>query len=137
DIFMFMCFAQTGALSLTGDCRPFAEDADGTLLGEGIGILALRRLEDAERDGDAIYAVIQGVGASSDGRGKSIYAPMPKGQALALRRAYEAAGYGADTVGLVEAHGTGTKAGDAAELEGLHTVFGEAGAKALSCALGS
>jgi 3-oxoacyl-(acyl-carrier-protein) synthase len=68
DILMFMCFAQTDALSLTGDCRPFSEDADGTMLGEGIGMLVLKRPADAERDGDAIYAVIRGIGASSDGR---------------------------------------------------------------------
>ena len=137
DIFMFMCFAQTGALSQSGECRPFSEDADGTLLGEGIGMLALKRLSDAERDGDAIYAVIRGIGSSSDGRGKSIYAPMAAGQALALERAYERAGYGAGTVGLVEAHGTATKAGDEAELEGLTQVWGEAAARAESCALGS
>ncbi|HEY0985984.1 MAG TPA: beta-ketoacyl synthase N-terminal-like domain-containing protein, partial [Kofleriaceae bacterium] len=88
DILMFMCFAQTQALSPSGDCRPFADDADGTMLGEGVGMVALRRLADAERDGDAIYAVIRGIGSSSDGRAKSIYAPAPAGQAMALRRAY-------------------------------------------------
>ncbi|HRI07736.1 MAG TPA: beta-ketoacyl synthase N-terminal-like domain-containing protein, partial [Nannocystaceae bacterium] len=103
DILMFMCFAQTGALSPTGDCRPFSDDSDGTMLGEGIGIVALKRLEDAERDGDAIYAVIRGVGTSSDGRSKSIYAPAPEGQARALERAYARAGYGPETVELVEA----------------------------------
>jgi acyl transferase domain-containing protein/acyl carrier protein len=137
DIFMFMCFAQTGALSVSGDCRPFSDRADGTMLGEGIGILALRRLEDAERDGDAIYAVIRGLGSSSDGKAKSIYAPSPQGQTLALRRAYELAGYGPETVGLIEAHGTGTVAGDAAEVEALRTVFEAAGAKRNSCALGT
>jgi acyl transferase domain-containing protein len=137
DILMFMCFGQTGALSLTGDCRPFSEDADGTMLGEGIGIVALKRLADAERDGDPIYAVIRGIGTSSDGRAKSIYAPAPEGQARALERAYDRAGYGPDTVELVEAHGTATKAGDAAEVEALKKVFGAAGARPQSCALGS
>jgi acyl transferase domain-containing protein/acyl carrier protein len=137
DILMYMCFAQTGALSPTGDCRPFSEDADGTMLGEGIGIVALKRLADAERDGDAVYAVIRGVGTSSDGRAKSIYAPAPEGQALALTRAYERAGYGPETVELLEAHGTATKAGDAAEVQALRTVFARAGARAASCALGS
>src|SRR5207253_5712999 len=98
---------------------PFSEDADGTMLGEGIGMLVLKRLADAERDGDAIYAVIRGIGASSDGRAKSIYAPRAARQALALRRAYERAGYSADTVELIEAHGTATKAGDLAEFEAL------------------
>ncbi len=137
DILMYMCFAQTGALSLSGDCRPFSDQSDGTMLGEGIGMLALRRLEDAERDGDAIYAVIRGIGSSSDGRAKSIYAPSAQGQTLALRRAYERAGYGPETVGLVEAHGTGTVAGDAAEFEALREVFGEANAPRGACALGS
>ncbi len=139
DIFMFMCFSKTLAMSRTGDCRPFAEDADGTMLGEGIGMFALRRLEDAERDGDRIYAVLRGIGASSDGRAKSIYAPRPEGQARALRRAYEAAGYGPETVGLVEAHGTGTPAGDAAELKALRDVFELPGGSSARrwCALGS
>jgi acyl transferase domain-containing protein len=138
DIFMYICFSKTPALSPTGDCRPFSDGADGTLLGEGIGMVALKRLADAERDGDRIYAVVTGVGSSSDGRTKSIYAPAPAGQAKALRRAYQDAGYGPDTVELVEAHGTGTKAGDVAEFEGLRTVFEESGRKDRGwCALGS
>ena len=138
DIFMFMCFSKTTALSFSGDCRPFDAKSDGTMLGEGIGLLGLRRLEDAERDGNPIYAVIKSVGSSSDGRAKSIYAPVSAGQAKALRRAYEGAGFGPDTVELVEAHGTGTKAGDAAEFGGLQTVFTEFGRKDTQwCALGS
>jgi acyl transferase domain-containing protein len=119
DIFMFMCFSKTPALSASGDCRPFSASGDGTMLGEGLGMFALRRLEDAEREGDRIHAVIRGIGAGSDGRAKSVYAPLASGQARTLRRAYEAAGYGPETVELVEAHGTGTRAGDAAEFEGL------------------
>ena len=125
DILMFMCFSKTPALSPTGDCRPFSSDADGTMLGEGIGMLALRRLADAERDGNQIHAVIKGLGGASDGRATAIYAPLPTGQALALGRAYEQAGYSPDSVSLIEAHGTGTVAGDKAELEGLHSVFGK------------
>ena len=125
DIFMYMCFSKTPALSKSGECRPFSANADGTLLGEGIGMVALKRLEDAERDCDNVYGVIRGLGTSSDGRSKSVYAPVPEGQARALRRTYEAAGYGADTVELVEAHGTGTVAGDAAEFAGLQMAFGE------------
>ncbi|MBU1433257.1 acyltransferase domain-containing protein, partial [Myxococcota bacterium] len=135
DIFMYMCFSKTPALSKSGDCRPFDQGADGTLLGEGIGMVALKRLADAERDGDPIYAVIKGIGASSDGRAKSVYAPSSEGQARALRRAYEEAGYAPEMVGLIEAHGTGTKAGDAAEIEGLLRVFGAA--PPASIALGS
>lgn len=126
DILMFMCFSQTPALSLTGDCRPFSDRADGTMMGEGLALFALRRLEDAERDGHKIYAVIRGMGSSSDGKAKSVYAPRPEGQMLALRRAYEDAGYGPETVELVEAHGTGTVAGDAAEFAALNEVFAAA-----------
>ena len=138
DILMFMCFSKTPALSMSGACRPFSDRADGTMLGEGVGMLALRRLADAERDGDRIYAVLRGIAASSDGRGKSIYAPRAGGQALALQRAYERAGYGPDTVELVEAHGTATRAGDAAEFAGLRAVFdgGRNGGRQW-CALGS
>ncbi|HYN43294.1 MAG TPA: beta-ketoacyl synthase N-terminal-like domain-containing protein, partial [Thermoanaerobaculia bacterium] len=138
DIFMFLCFSKTPALSPSGDCRPFSDRADGTMLGEGLGMVALKRLADAERDGDRIYAVIRGVGTSSDGRSKSVYAPVPEGQAKALGRAYELAGYGPETVELMEAHGTGTKAGDAAEFEGLRQVFDAAGRSDRQwCALGS
>jgi len=138
DIFMYMCFSKTPAMSPTGDCRPFAADADGTLLGEGVGMFALRRLADAERDGNPIYAVLRGIGSSSDGKAKSIYAPRAEGQSRALRRAYEAAGYGPDTVELLEAHGTGTVAGDAAEFEALRNVFsGSERADPQWCALGS
>ncbi len=138
DIFMYMCFSKTPALSETGDCRPFAENADGTMLGEGLAMMALRRLEDAERDGDHIYAVVRGIGSSSDGRAKSVYAPVPEGQAKALRRAYEIAGYGPESVELIEAHGTATRAGDAAEFEGLDTVFDETQREDRQwCALGS
>jgi len=138
DILMFMCFSKTPALSPTGDCRPFSNNSDGTMLGEGIGMLALRRLEDAERDGNTVHALIRGIGGGSDGKGTAIYTPLPSGQARALRRAYEQAGYGPDTVDLVEAHGTGTRAGDKAEIEGLHLVFSESDAgEGPWCAVGS
>ena len=136
DIFMYMCFSKTPALSPTGDCRPFDAAGDGTLLGEGIGMVALKRLADAERDGDKVYAVIRGLGSSSDGRAKSVYAPVPEGQARAVKQAYAQAGYGPETVQLMEAHGTATKAGDAAELKGLQLVF-PATDQQQYCALGS
>ncbi|MCK4469843.1 MAG: hypothetical protein KAU60_15990, partial [Desulfobacterales bacterium] len=85
DIFMHMCFSKTHILSPTEDIRPFSRDADGTVLGEGVGIVVLKRLEDAEEDGDKIYAVIKGIGSSSDGKSQSIYTPRAKGQAKALR----------------------------------------------------
>ena len=92
DIFMYMCFSKTPALSPTGDARPFDAEADGTILGEGLGILVLKRLDDAQRDGDRIYAVIRSIGTSSDGKGQAVYAPAAAGQAKALRRAYRSAG---------------------------------------------
>jgi acyl transferase domain-containing protein len=138
DIFMYMCFSKTPALSKSGECAPFSDRSDGTLLGEGLGMVALKRLPDAERDGDHVYAIIRGLGSSSDGRAKSVYAPVPTGQAKALRRAYEQAGYSPSTVELVEAHGTGTKAGDAAEFEGLQLAFDESGRSDRQwCALGT
>jgi acyl transferase domain-containing protein len=100
-------------------------------------MLALRRLDDAERDGNHIYAVIKGLGGASDGKGTAIYSPVPHGQARALQRAYEQAGYNPSTVDLVEAHGTGTKAGDKAEIEGLHLAFGDYAADEPWCAIGS
>ncbi|MGW7272054.1 SDR family NAD(P)-dependent oxidoreductase [Streptomyces sp. NPDC054864] len=139
DILWYLSFSKTPALSPTGDCRPFSEQADGTMLGEGLVLFALKRLADAERDGDHIHAVLRGLGASSDGRGTAIYAPLPEGQELALRRAYDQAGYSPRTVELVEAHGTGTAAGDVAEFQALSSVFGAAGEDGAPpwCALGS
>ena len=84
---------------------------------EGIAVLVLKRLADAERDGDRIYAVIKSVAGSSDGRDKGLTAPRPEGQALALERAYAKAGFSPATVSLIEAHGTGTVAGDQADAE--------------------
>ncbi|AUS80084.1 beta keto-acyl synthase [Actinoalloteichus sp. AHMU CJ021] len=138
DITAFVGFSKTPALSLTGDCRPFSDRADGTMLGEALGMLALKRLEDAERDGDRVHALIRGVGASSDGRSTSIYAPLEQGQRRALRHAYAEAGYGPETVELVEAHGTATRAGDVAEFTALRAVFEETGRVDRQwCALGS
>ncbi|MGK2944899.1 MAG: SDR family NAD(P)-dependent oxidoreductase, partial [Desulfuromonadales bacterium] len=135
DIFMYTCFSKTPALSPSGHARPFADDADGTTLGEGLGILVIKRLADAERDGDKIYAVIKGIGASSDGRGSAIYEPSAAGQQKALRRAYQQGGVDPRTVELIEAHGTGTKVGDAVEVSALQAVFGDA--EVPWCAIGS
>ncbi|MEZ5121765.1 MAG: SDR family NAD(P)-dependent oxidoreductase [Solirubrobacterales bacterium] len=135
--FGYLCFSKTRALSPTGRCKPFAEDADGIAISEGLAMVVLKRLADAERDGDRIYAVIKGVGSSSDGRAKGLTAPRPEGQLRALRRAYEQAGCSPATVGLVEAHGTGTVAGDRAEVQTLRRAFESAGAPPRACALGS
>ncbi len=133
----YLCFSKTPALTQGEQVRTFDESTSGMLPGEGIGMMVLKRLADAEQDGDHIYAVIRGVGSSSDGRYKSIYAPRPEGQARALRRAYEEAGYEPASVGLIEAHGTGTPAGDPAEVEALKMVFTNADNASPSIALGS
>jgi acyl transferase domain-containing protein/NAD(P)H-dependent flavin oxidoreductase YrpB (nitropropane dioxygenase family) len=135
--FLYLCFSKTHALSPRGRCRTFDETADGIAISEGIAILILKRLADAERDSDRIYAVIKGVGSSSDGRDKGLTAPRPEGQARALQRAYSKANFSPATVGLIEAHGTGTVAGDQAEVQSLTRVFGDAQAKRQSCAIGS
>ncbi len=137
DIFMHMCFSKTQILSPTGDIRPFSKDADGTILGEGVGIMVLKRLDDAERDGDRIYALINGIGSSSDGKSQSIYAPRVEGQAKALQMAYEAAHIDPATIGNIEAHGTGTKIGDKVEFTALKKVFGTDKNRPMRCAIGS
>lgn len=136
DIFMHMCFARSLVLSPTGDARPFSKYADGTVLGEGVGILVLKRLEDAERDNDRIYCIIKGLGSSSDGRSQSVYSPNENGQIKALQAAYRNAGIDPSTVKLMEAHGTGTRVGDLVEFRALSRVFGKS-EKTDKCALGS
>ncbi len=117
-------FSAIGALSPIHS-RPFDARANGFVMGEGAGCVVLKRLEDAIRDGDEIYSVIRGIGASSDGRGKGITAPSTRGQKQAVMRAYQQAGYSATSVELIEAHGTSTKVGDATELSTLAEVYSE------------
>ena len=124
---LFIQFCQIQALS-RDRLRPFQKGADGTLIGEGSGMLVLKRLADAERDGDRIYAVIKGIGTASDGKAKGLLAPRLEGEILALRRAYESCGIDPATVDLIEAHGTGTVVGDKTEIEALTEVFGARGA---------
>ncbi|WP_219160485.1 type I polyketide synthase [Shewanella algae] len=135
--YMYMSFSKTPAFTSDEQIKPFDADSRGMMIGEGIGMVALKRLEDAERDGDRIYAVIKGVGASSDGKFKSIYAPRPEGQAKALQRAYDDAGFPPHTLGLMEAHGTGTAAGDVAEFSGLNAVMSQDNPELQHIALGS
>jgi acyl transferase domain-containing protein len=137
SVFTYLCFSKTPALSKRQETRPFDVDADGMMMGEGVGMLVLKRLKDAERDGDRIYSLIRGVGTSSDGKFKSIYAPRPAGQVRALAAAYEGTGITPDTVGLIEAHGTGTMAGDPSEVEALKTFFTPENAGVQQIALGS
>ena len=135
--FGYLCFAKTQALSPRGVCNTFDARADGIVISEGLAAVALKRLADAERDGDRIYAVIKGVGASSDGRAKGLTAPLPAGQRRAVWRAYAQAGYDPSTVELFEAHGTGTVAGDRAELDTVTEVLKTSGARPKSAAIGS
>ena len=135
--YMYMSFSKTPAFTSDEQIKPFDADSRGMMIGEGIGMVALKRLEDAERDGDRVYAVIKGVGASSDGKFKSIYAPRPEGQAKALQRAYDDAGFPPHTLGLMEAHGTGTAAGDVAEFSGLNAVMSQDNPELQHIALGS
>ncbi|HSM16689.1 MAG TPA: beta-ketoacyl synthase N-terminal-like domain-containing protein, partial [Gemmatimonadales bacterium] len=132
----FVKFCKIGALSATGT-RPYAEGADGFVMGEGAACFLLKRLDDAERAGDPIYAVIRGLGGSSDGRGKGITAPNPVGQRLAVVRGWEHAGLLPEAGDLVEGHGTSTKVGDVVEVESLTEVFQRHGLPAQSVALGS
>ncbi|MEU6774832.1 beta-ketoacyl synthase N-terminal-like domain-containing protein [Streptomyces sp. NPDC046759] len=129
DITLWSVFAQLRALSPTQRIRPFHRDADGILIGEGTGVVVLKRLADAERDGDRVYAVIRGTGVAGDGRTAGLVTPDPGGQARAVRQAWRAAGLdpaAPDSIGLLEAHGTATPAGDAAELATVAEVFGPA-----------
>jgi acyl transferase domain-containing protein len=134
---VLMVFCQLGALSRTSRIRPFDKNTDGTLLGEGLGMVVLKRKEDAERDGNRIYAVLKGVGSASDGRAKSVVAPRIEGEELAMRRAYEVAGLSPDTIGLIEAHGTAMPVGDAIEFQAMGRVFGQGNGRSSKCAVGS
>ena len=127
DVTLWSVFAQLGALSPSERSRPFDRSADGILIGEGTGMIVLKRLADAVRDDDRVYAVIRGTGVSSDGRGASLMVPDPNGQVRAIRQAWSRAELDPaepTSLGLLEAHGTATPAGDAAELATLAEVFG-------------
>ncbi|MGA2274099.1 MAG: SDR family NAD(P)-dependent oxidoreductase [Bryobacteraceae bacterium] len=136
DPLTYMFFCSLGGLSAKG-IFPFDERADGFVLGEGAGMLVLKRLEDALQDGDRVYAVIRAMGTSSDGRVKGITAPDVDGQMRAFARAYEQVPFSPSTVSLIEAHGTGTWAGDKAEIASIGSFFGERGAAPRSIGLGS
>jgi len=118
----YVKFCKIGALSADGSF-PFDARANGFVMGEAVGIYVLKRLSDAVRDGDRIYALINSIGASSDGKGKGITAPNPKGQKLAIENAFKEVDYSAKDVDYVECHGTATKAGDVAECEVLKDIF--------------
>ncbi|GAA2505448.1 type I polyketide synthase [Winogradskya humida] len=133
----YLMFTSAHALSPTGRCRTFDSTGDGIALGEGVAAVVLKRLSDAERDGDRVYAVVKGLGGASDGRALGLTAPRAEGQRRALDRAYASAGISPRDVGLIEAHGTGTVVGDRTELETLTTMFTESGAAPGTAVLGS
>jgi acyl transferase domain-containing protein/NAD(P)H-dependent flavin oxidoreductase YrpB (nitropropane dioxygenase family)/NAD(P)-dependent dehydrogenase (short-subunit alcohol dehydrogenase family) len=135
--FSYIAFSKTQALSPSGRARIFDKSADGIVISEGVGIVVLKRLEEARRDGDRIYAVIRGTGGSSDGKGLGLTAPKVDGQIIAMERALRNAGIQANSLGLYEAHGTGTPLGDRTELDTLVRVLNSAGAAPRSCAVGS
>ncbi|MFC5248931.1 type I polyketide synthase [Streptomyces nigrescens] len=137
---LWSVFTQLRALSPTQHIRPFDRRADGTLLSEGTGVVLLKRLADAERDGDRVYAVVRGTGVAGDGRAAGLMSPRAEGQIDALEQAWAAAGLDpADptALGLLEAHGTGTPVGDGVELDTLARVFGPPGAGVPPVGLGS
>ncbi|MEV5884829.1 beta-ketoacyl synthase N-terminal-like domain-containing protein [Streptomyces sp. NPDC052020] len=127
DITLWSAFSQTRVLSPSQRIRPFHRHADGILIGEGTGVVVLKRLADAERDDDRVYAVIRGTGVASDGRAAGLVSPDSGGQTRAVRQAWQAAGLDParpGVIGLLEAHGTATPAGDATELATIAAVFG-------------
>ena len=123
DVDFPLVFSRLGALSKTGAARSFSADADGLVSGEGVGVVVLKRLRDAKRAGDRIYAVVKGVGLASDGRAKGLAAPSARGHARAMRRAQRAARVKPETVELIEGHGLGVPASDRAELRALRAVY--------------
>lgn len=140
DVTLWSVFAQLRALSPSQRIRPFHRGADGLLVGEGTGVVVLKRLADAQRDGDRVYAVIRGTGVASDGRTAGLANPDPGGQSRAVRAAWRTAGLdpaAPGALGLLEAHGTATPAGDAAELATLAAVFGPSTGEAAAPVLGS
>ena len=136
SLYTQMGFCQLRALSPSGVCRPFDADADGLVVGEGAGIVVLKRLDDARRDGDTIYGVIRGIGLSNDIAG-SLLAADSEGQLRAMREAYRQAGWVPEDVDLIECHGTGTPLGDTVELESLHALWHQSRWRPGQCALGS
>jgi acyl transferase domain-containing protein/NAD(P)-dependent dehydrogenase (short-subunit alcohol dehydrogenase family)/acyl carrier protein len=118
----FVKFCKIGALSATGT-RPYAEGADGFVMGEGAVVFLMKRLADAERDGDKIYALLRGMAGASDGKGKGITAPNPAGQKMCIERAWENAGLSPATVTLIEGHGTSTRVGDVVEAQSMAEVL--------------
>lgn len=131
-----MGFSQLRALSRSGRCAPFDHRGDGLVVGEGAGLVLLKRLPDAERDGDDILGVIRGIGLSND-IGGSLIAPDSEGQLRAMQEAYRAASWSPDAIDLIECHGTGTPTGDAVEVASLRSLWANVAATPGICPIGS
>ena len=131
-------YQEGGMVSPDGHCRTFDADAQGTVFGSGVAVVLLKRLEDAVRDGDQIYAVIRGFAVNNDGSAKVGYtAPSVEGQARVIALAQEASGVNPETIGYIEAHGTGTPLGDPIELAALTQAFRARTEKKQFCAVGT
>lgn len=127
-----------GIYSPHGQCRPFDSTADGTVFGNGVGVVVLKKLADAQRDGDPVRAVLKGGAVNNDGRNKVGYtAPSLAGQTAVIEAAHRAAGVSADSIGYIEAHGTGTYLGDPIEVEALTAAFRLGSRRTGYCALGA
>ncbi len=135
-LFTQVGFSQLRALSPSGRCSPFDRRADGLVVGEGAGLLVLKRLADALRDSDRVLGLIRGVGLSNDLRG-NLLAPDSAGQLRAMQASYAASGWSPTDVDYIECHGAGTPIGDAAELASLRRLWGESGWRPGRCAIGS
>lgn len=135
SLYTQMGFTQLTALSKKGKSRPFDSEGDGLVVGEGAGFFVLKRLTDAQRDGDKIYGVLCGVGVSNDLNG-GLMAPDTEGQLRAMHDAYEAAGWDPTDVDMIECHATGTPLGDRVEMTSLKTLW-QGAAHSNSCVLGS
>ncbi|NUM34451.1 MAG: type I polyketide synthase [Candidatus Brocadiae bacterium] len=131
-----MGFSQLHALAPEGLCAPFDYKQSGLVIGEGAGMFVLKRLSDAIRQKDRIYATIQAIGISND-RGGELLAPAVEGQLRAMQQAYQDAGWNPDAVDLIECHATGTPVGDAVELESLKRLWEGQNAKNRPCVIGS
>jgi acyl transferase domain-containing protein/7-keto-8-aminopelargonate synthetase-like enzyme/NAD(P)-dependent dehydrogenase (short-subunit alcohol dehydrogenase family) len=133
-------FSRIGAISPSGVCRPFDAKADGFVMGEGVGLVILKRLDDAIKDGDRVYAVLKGSGCNNDGRGEGPMTPRPEGQRDAMWRAHADCDFPVESISYVETHGTATTVGDVVEVGALKHFFNERAGKTLDqpfCNLGS
>ena len=136
SLFTQVGFSQLKALSPSGRCAPFDERADGLVVGEGAGIVVLKRLADAVHDGDPIFGLIRSVGLSNDMRG-NLLAPDSEGQLRAMRKAYNSCGWSPHDIDLIECHGAGTPLGDLTELNSLKMLWGDSGWTRAQCSIGS